>query len=180
MIENSFHHYAIATMAFCIFVTLVSDSSASNLSKCNIPSSIVLQGAGKGLEIKAVKDQDRAVSLDQINLLTRIKWSLVPLIPSLATRDTKVHLYDVDNSKFLTKYGDITEVDFVKFFLGCGRDGKFKVVPAKLLPLEGKSLSDQNSNTSNQNVYVGMTFRPKDTTPSATLKGDLYALEYPR
>ena len=149
-------------------------SSAAEHEACSLPESLVFGEAENRLMFEADKKSGREAPLERIDFLTTVKWSLGLLIPGLMGGDVSVHLYEEGNYEFLANYADIENTRFVKFFLACEDDGEYVAIPATISRFTDGS-AQGTIPQSNQDGYIGMTFRPKDTTPYATLKGDLFA-----
>ena len=170
----------ISTMAMAgfgglLFVMLASGVVADERSGCTLPESLVFGNDEEQLKFEADRKNGREATLDTIDFLTNLKWTFVPLIPSLATGTVRVHLYDAQKSEFLARYDDIDTTRFVKFFLACEDNGRYKAVPGKISKLSDEYVRDTSPTSDNWKGYVGMTFRPEGIVPDATLKGDLYA-----
>lgn len=150
-------------------------SGAADREPCAIPHSFVFGDRENQLRFEADTENGRESTLEQIDLLTKLKWSFAPLIPGLATGEVRIHLYDAQNSGFLAEYEDIDNTRFVRFFLACENDGRYNAIPGTISRLPDHLPQNQNSLQEGWEGYVGMTFRPEDTTPDATLKGDLFA-----
>ena len=150
-------------------------SNAGEHKPCSFPESFVFGTPENRLVFKADGKSGQEAPLERIDFLTKVKWSLGLLIPGLTRGDVSVHLYDAQKSGFLAEYDDIDKTKFVRFFFARECDGEYRAIPGTISKFSDKSTQGTELAQGNWEGYVGMTFRPKDTTPDVTLKGDLFA-----
>lgn len=175
MNEYSFFRSCTLGAAIAGMLLWLMTSSANEDKPCNFPEFFVFGAPGSQLVFEAERKSGQEASLERIDFLTKLKWSLGLLIPGLTSGDVSVHLYDAKKSGFLARYDHIGKTKFVRFFLARECDGEYRAIPGTISKFSGGSAQETEHTPDNWEGYVGMTFRPKDTTPDVTLKGDLFA-----
>lgn len=155
-------------------IGMMTCSPSSAQVDCELPGSIVLEVSGQsGNLLVTGTENGREAPLDEIGFLTKLKWSFGLLIPSLAAGEVGIHLYRENEAGFLAEYDNIEETRFVQFFLACTDGDGYVAIPATISQLSEDQQNSVGTRENQNDLYVGMTFRPQDTTPDATLKGDL-------
>ena len=143
---------------------------------CEPPTTVAFGDPGNRLVFSTDGQHAREATLEQIDFLTRLKWSLGQLIPSLVDNEVSIYLYNIQGSNFLADYKHIDRTELVGFFIACEEGGEYVAVPGSVSPLpserEGGVVEDDHQE---DGLYLGITVRPRGTTPDVTLKGDWLA-----
>ena len=165
--------FLMAGLAVLLFAVNTS-SAVEGESACAPPESLIIENS-KGM-FKLEADQNgQKTALEEIDFLTKLRWFFVSLIRDLEGREVKIHLFNQQDSEFLDGYENIEDTKIVKFFLVCEDNGEYIAVPGSISKLSVSSMTQEPSQGDWNQEYLGMTFRPKDTTPYATLRGDFSA-----